>query len=457
MRRTATTAAVALLVLAPACSAIFPPRQKPQRCFVILVIDSLRADHVGTYGYGRDTTPAIDALSRDGVTFTSAWSQAPWTKPSVASLFTSTYPSVHRVLYSKVIVNGEDRSDVLSGKFTTLAEAMKEAGYATAAFGKKIHLRPQYGFSQGFDAYDMNAGDADRINDAVTSWLRSEDPDRFFLYLHYNDVHYPYEPLKEGAVFGGGKPRVEIDGETKRAFRKGELKLTDEDVRQQVNLYDDEILFTDRHVGDLMRSFEERGYSNVLVAVTADHGEEFLDHGDITHGQSLYNELLRVPLVLGGSGVPEAVRGKRVAPAVQLIDLMPTFLDLAGAQRPPLLQGRSIADFLLGREPALPGEPAFSQRRDLHETEFSRCVFDGRWKLIIDASGGRTLLFNESADPGEHTSLTEREPGVVDSLMKMFQPWREANDALHDAIRPEDTTPLDPKTEEQLRSLGYVD
>jgi arylsulfatase A-like enzyme len=455
MKKVAALTALAGAAVGLSCS-LLQPRTKPEPCFVLIVVDSMRADHLGAYGYARATSPRIDALAGAGLTFTNAYSQAPWTKPSVASIFTSTYISVHRVLYSKVMVKGKEHSDVLNEKFVTLAEALSSKGYATAGFGKKIHLLPPYGFSQGFGVYDMDAGDAPEMNEKVVRWLRKDDPDRFFLYLHYNDVHYPYTPRGKKAVFGRGEPRVQIDGPTKAAFRKGELKLSKSDIDQLVDLYDDEILDTDRYIGDLVEAIAKRGYTNVLVAITADHGEEFLDHGDITHGQSLYNELVRVPLVLAGSGLPERMRGRKIEYGVQLIDLMPTILDLSGTPQPPMLQGRSLASAVTGQEIEEPRTSIFSQRRDVEETEFSRTVQEGKWKLVVDATGGRTLLFDVTADPEERTSLAAENPLEVDRLAAELVPWSAANDALYARIRPEHTTPLDPETEKQLRSLGYV-
>ena len=156
------------------------PRPKPGTSLLVIVVDSMRADHIDAYGYPRATTPRIDALSHAGVTFDKAYTQAPWTKPSVASIFTSTYISVHRVLYSKEAIEGKIRSDVLNGKFLTLAEAMKAGGYATAGFGQKIHLHPEFGFDQGFQAYDMHAGRAEGLDTTAdpgeTLPLQDRDP-----------------------------------------------------------------------------------------------------------------------------------------------------------------------------------------------------------------------------------------------------------------------------------------
>ncbi|HEY3174513.1 MAG TPA: sulfatase [Candidatus Polarisedimenticolia bacterium] len=435
-----------------------PPRVKTRPSFLVIAIDSVRADHVGAYGYPRSTTPRIDALARDGILFEEAYSQAPWTKPSVASIFTSSYTSVHHVLFSKRVVNGEDRTDVLNAKFLTLAEAMKSGGWATGGFGQKIHLRPEFGFDQGFDRYDMHARRAENINRRALDWLRSDDPDRFFMYLHYNDPHYPYKPHPEYARFGSTTARVQIDGDTKRAFREGTLRLTADDIRQLLDLYDGEILYADTLIGELLDRIGGLGYHNVTVIVTADHGEEFLDHGDITHGQSLYGELVRVPFIIGGSGLPASARGRRSRATVELIDIMPTLLEMAGLPRPPDLQGRSLAPLLA---PAIPTEPGpvtavFSERRDPNDADFSSTVFDGRWKFIHDASLNRVLLFDIETDPGEKRPMEGAGGEIVGALRGQLERWAAANRTLHDKIRPEDDRPLDPETERRLRSLGYV-
>jgi arylsulfatase A-like enzyme len=434
-----------------------PARVKPQISFLVIVVDSMRADHLPSYGYPRPTAPRIDRLGHDGLVFENAFAQAPWTKPSVASLFTSTYMSVHRVVYSKQVIDGQERTDVLNPKFLTLAEALKSGGFATAGFGMKIHLQPQFGFDQGFDAYNMHARRAEKVNHRALEWLRGADPDRFFMYLHYNDPHYPYEPRPGYARFGSTSARVQIDGPAKTAFREGRLKLSPQDIRQLEDLYDGEILYTDQYIGELIDAVGARGYKNLLVVVTADHGEEFLDHGGITHGQSLYEELVRVPLIVGGSGLPPAARGGRPPAHVELIDIMPTLLQIAGLPEPPGLQGRGLRPILGADNQPGDDEPVFTERRTPADTDFWNAVIYGRWKLIHDPTAGRTTLFDIEADPGETLPLEERNPEVVSSLRARIAAWMERNRILYEKIRPEDSAPLDPETEQRLRSLGYVD
>ncbi len=458
MRRVWLLAGVvsALALLVVAFFWLRPARIKQDTSFLVIVVDSMRADHLAPYGYTRATSPVIDGLARDGIVFENAWSQAPWTRPSVASIFTSTFIAVHRVLYSGRVVDGEKRTDVLSDKFVTIAEALHAGGYATGGFGKKIHLRPGFGFGQGFDGYDMNAGNAARINKVTLRWLRHNDPDRFFIYLHYNDPHYPYKPAARWAKFGATKARVQINGRTKKAFHDGALQLSPADIQQLIDLYDGEIAYTDDAIGALLHAIGRLGYRRLLVLVTADHGEEFLDHGDITHGQSLYNELIHVPFIIGGTGLESGSRHLRVKTPVRLIDIMPTFLQMAGLPEPPGIQGTSLVPLMSG-EAAPPGTPlAFSQRRDEEDPGFSDAITDGRWKLIRDRALGRTMLFDLAADPGENLPVGGVNQDVVARLTGEMDRWSEANTALYDRIRPEETTPLDPETEERLRSLGYI-
>ncbi len=435
---------------------LWPPSEKTGTSFLLIVVDSMRADHLGTYGYPRATSPRIDALAENGIVFTNAISQAPWTKPSVASLFTSTYTSVHRVLYSKQMIDGEERSDILNAKFETMAEAFRSGGFATGGFGMKIHLRPPFGFDQGFEGYNMHARRAEKINRHALSWLRSAGADRFFMYIHYNDPHYPYNPRAGYGRFGTTRPRVQINGDTKRAFRGGVLELSQNDIRQLVDLYDGEILYTDKYLGELIDSIESMGYSNLFVIVTADHGEEFLEHGDITHGQSLYSELVRVPLIVSGSALPPGSRGIRSDDAVQLIDLMPTMLDLAGLPHPAGLQGISFSSILEQGASELPREAIFTERREIEDPGFSEAVTDGRWKLIRDAVAGRNMLYDLKADPGETIRLEDRNQGIVDEFISRLDAWVARNTSMHEQLLPEDTMPLDPETEQRLKSLGYV-
>jgi len=447
-----TAALAAACALASGCAT----RDRPRLSVLLIVVDSMRADHLGAYGYGRPTSPRLDAMARGGIAFTHATSQAPWTRPSVASLFTSTYISVHRVLFSMRVVDGQERSDALNENFLTLAEAMSAGGFATGGFGMKQHLNPEFGFGQGFDGYDMQLGRAEKINRRTLDWLRRADPERFFIYLHYNDPHYPYTPRPGFDSFGVAKPRVQINGATRKAFREGNLPLFPEDARDLVDLYDAEIRYTDHHIGKLVDTITARGYSNLLIVVTADHGEEFLEHGDITHGHSLYSELLHVPLIVSGSALPADSRGARRDTQVQVIDIMPTLLDLAGLPAPPGIQGVTFAGALSAGAASASGAAAFSERLEPEEPGFSETIVEGRWKLIRDLAGGRTMLFDLSADPGEQVRIEADRQEMVTRLLAQLDTWREANRALHDKIRPEETAPLDPEIREKLRSLGYI-
>jgi arylsulfatase A-like enzyme len=433
------------------------PRQKPALSFVVITVDSLRADHLASYGYRRRTAPRIEALAREGFVFDSAFSQAPWTKPSVASLFTSVYIAVHDVLYTKRVAGESARSSVLSPKFLTLAEALHSHGFATGGFGHKMHLRPEFGFAQGFDGYDMDKDHADEVTLAAVKWLRHDDPDRFFLYMHYDDTHYPYDPPMASRTFTTHEPRMRLTGDVRKAFRAKKVTLTAADIEEQVDLYDDAILYTDAYIGRLLDSIRDMGYGNLLVVLIGDHGEEFLDHGDITHDQSLYDELVHVPLIVGGSGLPTAARGRRYPGPAQLIDIMPTILDVAGLPRPPGLQGRSLKNALAGTPGDPPGTLVFSQRRDITDKDFSVMVSDGRWKLIETPETGGVALYDRLADPREKSPVSDPPPALLDTLTRRIEEWKATNRSLHDSIGPETTTPLTPEAEEQLRSLGYID
>lgn len=429
-----------------------PGTPKEGRSYVVIVVDSLRADHVGAYGYERDTTPIADALAEDGWLVEQPLAQAPWTKPSVASIFTGTYTGVHRVLSAKRVVDGKPLSDSLSGKFVTMAEAVKTAGLATAGFGMKLHLQAKYGFDQGFDAYDMEVGDAPAIRKKTISWLRRREPDRFLIYLHYNDPHYPYRPPEEWTRWGNGDPSVQITGDTKRKIQSGAMNLSEAQAQELRDAYDSEILFNDYEIGKLLEQMDHRGYKNVMVIYTADHGEEFLDHGDITHGQSLYDELVRVPLIVGGTGLPDASRGKRTKRPIELIDIMPTILDMEGLPLPPFIQGRSFASALM--------EGADDEELEAHgysQMPGAETVSDGRWKLIRSSDESAFQLFDLVADPDELNSLTASEAETAEALNELLNGWTTVNLNLFDEIQPQDTAPLDPEIEERLRSIGYVD
>ena len=259
---------------------------------LVYLIDTLRADHLGVYGYSHETSPEIDALAADGVVFTTAVAQSAWTRTSVASIFTGVHPRSHAV-------NG--RSDSLAPEAATIATLLAEAGYGTGAYVTNANVASNFGFDLGFDTFlhlrEQDTGEVHIQSDVLTEraimWLQDRDTSRpFFLYLHATDPHSPYtprSPYRERFVPSRKHP------ELYRTRELGPMPLDREETREilseVVGLYDAEIAFNDHHFGRLIGWLEETGlYDSTLIIVTSDHGEEFLDHGRWGHGGTLYEE-----------------------------------------------------------------------------------------------------------------------------------------------------------------------
>jgi arylsulfatase A-like enzyme len=357
------------------------PREKAPNVVVIL-IDTLRADHLSCYGYARPTSPTIDAIAKQGARFDAAYSAAPWTRPSVASLMTSLYPSSHDV-YSQW--------RRLPSEIPTLAELMQKRGYRTAAFSANLQVSPTFGFGRGFDSF-WNSGlpsllgqtamggwrkflrdnlfrpllaraapqkqgeswalrgtDAGAVNEAIFDWVDGVKPDEpVFLYVQYLDPHHPYSPPEDllndkplDALTLNNVPSVPVKRVPYPLAKYDEP--TPDALAGVTALYDAEIRYCDREVGRLLDRLREKGLlDSSYVIITADHGEELFDHGQWLHGHSLFDELVRVPLIVTGPGVPPQV----VATPVSLVDVLPTIAGFANAPVEFPIQGQSLAPLL---------------------------------------------------------------------------------------------------------------
>lgn len=262
---------------------------------VLISIDTLRADHLGAYGYGRNTSPNIDRLANEGILFENAFSQAPWTLPAMSSIHTSLYPAQHGVI---------DYDRLIDNKYITLAEFLKNYHYKTIGVISMPFVDSKYGFSQGFDIFNEKyiSGLKDITSDLITieaiKYLDQHKNDKFFLWIHYFDPHGSYVNHKE----------IEFASKTKKKMPNtvdpGALSLisdnlSDEDIQYIKDLYDEEIAFTDKHIGNLLDKIDTLGLKeNTIVILTSDHGEEFLERGGFGHRKLLYNELIKVPLIV---------------------------------------------------------------------------------------------------------------------------------------------------------------
>lgn len=430
---------------------------------VLISIDTLRADRLGAYGHTLPTSPTVDRrLAGEGVVFEHVFSQSPKTTPSHMTMLTSLYPAVHGI----ELWEGQTAGPVLSPRVDTLAEVLRNAGYATAAFTGGAHMHRARGFSQGFRRYRHD----DQLRRA-RAWLREKAGRSFFLFFHTYEVHDPYKPPPEliplfDGQYGDG-PILDVvrrvrggglDGweHGHRLFWDAVDPSNPRDVQFVSRLYDAGI----RHMDDdtlkpLLDELDALGLSNdTLVVFTSDHGEAFLEHGHFLHGD-LYEETLHVPLVLRFPGRVPA--GTRVAQRARLLDVMPTVLDLVGVAAPPHLQGRSLAALARGTAPPDGDDAAvseFSQRDRGHLFESLRVGHD---MLIRD--GDRMLLFDLQSDPREQADRSAADPARVTALRAALERWRAECQTLAARFGPRATdaeTP-DAETLRNLRALGYVE
>ncbi|MCB1033393.1 MAG: sulfatase [Acidobacteria bacterium] len=351
---------------------------------VLIVVDTLRHDHLSSYGYGRPTTPRIDALLADrGVLFEDAYAQAPWTLPSVVSMLTGRYPTE--------LLPERQAAYRIPDDVPSLSEMLGALGYETAAFYANPALHEETGFGRGFStffappaSFDWFERHADDLNGRLLPWVRSHRRGPFFLYAHYLDPHDPYDnpDVVDGqSPFNPGYDGP-LTGHSVHRIYGGFDPLPDpaRDVPQLTALYDSEVAYVDRFVGQLLEALGPDVLANTLVIFTSDHGEELYDHGGWKHGQSLYEEQIHVPLLLRWDGHLPA--GRRIPGTVELLDVVPTAMAAAGGTADPLWQGVNLL-------PAARGETPLKRR-----TAFFQHLAAGPLRAGTVIDGRKLILFN---------------------------------------------------------------
>ncbi len=426
-------------------AALAPP---PPANVLLLVVDCLRADRVGAEApYPRAVAPRLEALAAAGTRFTRAFAQTSWTRPSVPTMLTGLYPSEHG-LGAFLQESDEVMGGSLSPSAVTVAEALRALGYATALFAQQNQLAPRFGLDQGFDVYDHKASKAAHIHEELLGWLDGEPRRPFFAYLHSLELHWPYcaPPTTRGVFTAGyqGRPLCADWRRLREDIRSGAVTLDAEEVEAMRGQYDEELLALDGEIGLLFDRLRERGlWDDTLIVVTADHGEEFFEHGGMAHGTSLYDELLHVPLVLKPPASWSAPAGGAVSALVEHRDLLPTFIEAAGAEPAPTGDRRSLRQRILG---VAEGEREFV----VAELGDTIAVRTADHKLIVER-GSQGKLFDLARDPGERHDVAAENGAPVTRLESYLRRWRAA---LHPI--PPGAETLDDETVEGLRALGYL-
>jgi len=421
---------------------LFLQQERTRPNIVVIVIDTLRADHLPMYGYPHATAPFLSELARDGIVFERAYSTSSWTAPATASLFTSLYPIQHGVVTGMLAARRARQTDptitlnAIPDEAVTLPEIMQRAGYRTFGVADNLNICAAEGFDQGFDAFQSyNYRGAAEVNAQVVGWkaemLRPDSP--YFLYLHYMDPHKPY---------GQRQPWSAQLGATGTA---------------DISAFDSEIRHVDEHIREL---FETMGWQeDTIVLVTADHGEEFGDHGEFGHGHNLYNETLQVPLLV----YPASALGtesRRVREPVSLIDLLPTLREIVRVRPIGHEEGQSLLGALRGESRSLEeGREIFAhlQRTRLEyrngEALVSRAVISDTQKYLLTLPEVREELYDVIDDPGETKDLFPIHPYPAAELRRALEEFEQTCDRLAGVSRQIE---LDEEQLEKLRSLGYV-
>lgn len=447
----AAGAALALLLLVPGCD-----RGERPPNILLYVVDTLRADTLRCHGNANVRTPNLDELARQGTRFARAYANAPWTRPSLASLLTGEYPSTHGVV---------GRHDALSPALPTLPALLRSRGYRTAAIAANPNVGSAFGFDRGFERYlelYNRAGErrvvfpeeliaaADRVVDTALEWLAEEPRRPWFLLVFSIDPHVPYTPPPPYDRLYDPDYQGAVDGSMASLFGLDALGTTP--PRREIDhlraLYDGEVAFNDRQFGRLLQRIDlVHGAENTVVVVTADHGEEFYEHGRREHGHSLYEELIHVPLLVRWPG---RVPAQTYEDPVQLNDLFPTLLGLAGA---PAVDtpGRDLAPILLRRERV---DPRAYAELNLEGRRLRTLIVEHH-KLIVDDARGTETYFDLSADPGEQHARSE--VPVPDLAPRLRALTQEAT--RRGVVAPAQIAPaqLPDAARQALEALGYGD
>lgn len=435
-----------------ACAKPGPPN------VVVVLVDTLRSDHVGAYGYGRNTTPNLDKIAKEGLLLRNYFVNSPWTKPSVASIMTGLHPTAHgsRTGDFEALKRhdaGKRASkaaeiEVLSPKLDTLAEVLREQGYETRAFVPNYHMTPRFGYSQGYDEYRFEDGVPDASTDrramdfCTEALLKAERP--VHLWCHLMSVHQYDSPAD--------RPRFKPDAGTpidRKAAQAWRVKAFGT-VEEAEARYDDAIAYDDALIGELYELIR-RKQPNTILIVTSDHGEEFFEHGGFEHARTLYNEILRVPFIAHGPGVPAG----EIEGITDSIDVLPTVLGLLGAE-PRDLPGKA---FIHRGRPAGGKDETFSEQH--HRGPFRRWAVARRdAKLIVSEpkEGGAHMLelyrdgLGIEAEPSAGTlgeTLTWLRRAVRRSRA-------EAEKRFDETVKSPETAALGASDLRKLRSLGYA-
>jgi len=458
--------ALATLLALPAASGCGsgPGSDRPRNA-ILISIDTLRPDHLSCYGWKRETSPTLDRLAANGARFTDVTAAAPWTLPSHTTMLTGLYPAHHGV---------KTHETRLAQSQVTLAEEFQQAGYQTFAVVNTWNVgAPQFQLDQGFGTYGKTFRYiSETEEDPVTMQLRTHnngkqvlaaarellsqrDPKKpFFLFLHFYDVHTDFTPAEKYRQMFVTPYAGRMTGRTGQliSYRNRGESLTKPDVRWLKEMYDAEIRELDDQLGEFLAFLDEQGVGDdTLFVVTSDHGEEFGEHGGTLHGRTQYEEVLRIPLLIQGPGVPA---GQVIDQPVSGVDVTPTILGIMGLESHMPRDGLDLSMLWKG-SPTLPERLLYADSDhnnvvdEQDVSDIKKMVRQGEEKLHLDTSNGRLELYDIGSDPGEHQDLLEQRPERVRALQAALQTF------LASEVRAESVAPPTREELKKLEELGY--
>lgn len=433
-------------------AAAAPPTRPPD--LLLVTVDTLRADHLPTDGYHRDTAPHLARWAAAAVVYTNAQSTSSWTVPAVSSMVTGVAPPSHGAVHGLIVDHDIVSQEALPTGLPTLAEVLADAGYTTFGVTANGHLGPAYGFDRGFDRYACLGffATAEHVNRQILEWREEIEAvdGPVFVWLHYFDPHFEYH--RRDPWFSRYQPDAtaaelatirSLIG-TWPALPQAVLDAPQRYSAVGQSLYDSEINYWDDRFYGLLDGFPRLARAATIMA--ADHGEEFFDHGQVHHGNNLHRETVRIPLIVRAPG--QAAGGSSDA-TVSILDIPPTLAGWAGATPPPGWQGVP-----LGPQAAVAGDRevlAFLDRTTSRSR--LRALIGREWKLVHDAEGQGTWLYDLRSDPRELADRADEEPGLTAAMLERLQ---ERVDHLPPPPAPPPTVVVDPERLEQLRRIGYL-
>ena len=435
-----------------------PAKQRPNVIF--LSVDSMACQHLSCYGYKRTTSPNIDRLLQSGIVFENVIAQSNWTKPALASILTSLYPSVHETdaqgeSGDRIDVEARNRAHVLDTRFRTIAQEFQDGNYATAGISNGGYAHSFFGFGRGFDLYDNSGGGLKSCMYRLLQWVleRSETP--FMAWIHAWDAHFPYmDRPPYNRKFVTRRSPIVLDASIRHDINSGARSVTPDELDFLRGLYDGAIAYVDELIGTFVRELRRlQLFDNTIFVITADHGEAFMEHGFMEHTPCLHGEVLRVPLIVCGPGLD---RGKRIKSQVRSIDIMPTLLDLCGIASKNEIQGVSLLPWIKGL--------ASDDLLAVSETERGggqTALSDGHYKIIRKNAENSFRLYDIVADRDERNDLAVSCPEILNAMKAQLSLWERdvtscADRYWSDATSSE-TLEMRPEVVDRLRDLGYVE